>query len=147
MILGGITLGIWGGLKSKSRTAFSALFIGSFGLLGFSQTPADMFLLGVFFVFVFGFMNAIGNSSFFSVLQTVVPFEIQGRVFTLVMATSGAIAPIGLAIGGPVAELVGIHFWFVIAGLSILIGSLMGFIIPGIRDFEKAFQVSQSEET
>ena len=147
MILGGITLGIWGGFKSKSRTAFTAILIGSFGLIGFSQIPADMFWLGVFFIFVFGFMNAIGNSSFFSVLQTVVPFEIQGRVFTLVMATSGAIAPIGLAIGGPVAELVGIRFWFVIAGINIFIGSLLGLIIPGIKNLEKELQAPQSEET
>ena len=147
MILGGIALGVWGGFKSKSKTAFSALMVGSFGLLGFSQTPADMFLLGVFFVFVFGFMNAIGNSSFFTVLQTVVPFEMQGRVFTLVMAASGGIAPIGLAIGGPIAELFGIRFWFVVAGISIFIGSLLGFVIPGIRDLEKELEAPQSEES
>lgn len=147
MILGGITLGVWGGFKSKSKTAFTAILIGSIGLLGFSQTPANMFWLGVFFVFIFGFMNAIGNSSFFSVLQTVVPFDLQGRVFTLVMATSGAIAPIGLAIGGPVAELVGIRFWFVIAGINIFIGALLGLIIPGIKNLEKELQEPQSEET
>ena len=147
MILGGITLGIWGGFKSKSRTAFTAILIGSLGLLGFSQTPANMFWLGVFFIFVFGFMNAIGNSSFFSVLQTVVPFEIQGRVFTLIMASSGAVAPVGLAIGGPVAELVGIRFWFVIAGINILIGSVLGLVIPGIKNLEKELQAPQSEET
>ncbi|MCJ7732499.1 MFS transporter [Candidatus Bathyarchaeota archaeon] len=139
LILGGIALGIWGGFKSKGRTAFSALFVSSLGLLGFSQTPADMFLVGIGFVFVFGFMNAIGNSSFFSVLQTVIPHEMQGRVFTLVMATSIAVSPIGLVIAGPVAELFGIRFWFVIAGATILIGSLMGFMVPGLKDLEKAW--------
>jgi DHA3 family macrolide efflux protein-like MFS transporter len=89
-------------------------------------------------------MNAIANSSFFSILQIVVPFDMQGRVFTLVMATSSGIAPIGLAIAGPVAEIVGIRFWFMIAGLSILIGSLMGFLIPGLRDFEKKLQTEKT---
>ncbi|MFH1180492.1 MAG: MFS transporter [Candidatus Bathyarchaeota archaeon] len=139
LILGGIALGIWGGFKSKGKTAFSALFVSSLGLLGFSQTPADMFLVGIGFVFVFGFMNAIGNSSFFSVLQTVIPHEMQGRVLTLVMATSIAVSPIGLVIAGPVAELFGIRFWFVIAGATILIGSLMGFMVPGLKDLEKAW--------
>ncbi len=137
MILGGVTLGIWGGFKSKSRTAFSALIVSGIGLLGFSQTPADMFWFGILCVFIFGFMNAIGNSSFFSVLQVVVPHEIQGRVFTLVMATSIAVSPIGLAIAGPVAELFGIRFWFSLAAIAILIGSSMGFMIPGLREFEK----------
>jgi hypothetical protein len=34
----------------------------------------------------------------------------------------------------------------VIAGLTILIGSLMGFMIPGMRDLEKEFK-DESEET
>jgi DHA3 family macrolide efflux protein-like MFS transporter len=139
MILGGITLGIWGGFKSKGKTAFSALFVGGFGILGFSQTPSNMLLLAVGFIFIFGFMNAIGNSSFFSVLQMLIPHEIQGRVFTLVMASTIAVSPIGLIIAGPIAEIMGIRFWFVIAGISILFGSLMGFVIPGLKDLEKAF--------
>jgi DHA3 family macrolide efflux protein-like MFS transporter len=147
MILGGIALGIWGGFKSRARTAFTALFIGGLGILGFSQTPADMFMLGICFVFVFGFMNAIGNSSFFSVLQSIVPFEIQGRVFTLIMATSTAVAPIGLFIAGPVADIMGIRFWFVIAGAMILVGSSLGFIIPGIKQLEEAYEAAESEES
>jgi len=139
LILGGIALGVWGGFKSKSRTAFTALFIGSWGLIGFSQTPATMFWFGIVCVFVFGFMNAVGNSSFFSVLQAVIPHEIQGRVFTLVMASSIAVSPIGLAIAGPVAELIGIRAWFVISGFAILLGASLGFVIPGLKDLEKAF--------
>jgi DHA3 family macrolide efflux protein-like MFS transporter len=146
MILGGITLGIWGGFKSKGKTAFSALFIGGLGLLGFSQTPSDMLMLAISFIFIFGFMNAIGNSSFFSVLQTLIPHEIQGRVFTLVIASNMTVTPIGLMIAGPLAEIMGIRFWFVIASISILIGSLMGFLIPGLKDLEKAFDIANRPE-
>jgi DHA3 family macrolide efflux protein-like MFS transporter len=144
MILGGITLGIWGGFKSKGKTAFSALLVGSLGILGFSQTPSNMFMLAIAFIFVFGFMNAIGNSSFFSVLQTLIPHEIQGRVFTIVIASTIAVSPIGLIIAGPISEIMGIRFWFGIAGVTIMIGSLMGFIIPGLKDLEKLF-VNASE--
>ena len=90
-------------------------------------------------------MNAIGNSSFFSVLQAVIPHEIQGRVFTLVMASSIAVSPIGLAIAGPVAELIGIRAWFVIAGVTLLLGALTGLMIPGLRDLEKAFSGESQE--
>jgi DHA3 family macrolide efflux protein-like MFS transporter len=144
MILGGVTLGIWGGFKSKGKTAFSALLVGSLGILGFSQTPSNMFMLAIAFIFVFGFMNAIGNSSFFSVLQTLIPHEIQGRVFTIVIASTIAVSPIGLIIAGPISEIMGIRFWFGIAGVTIMIGSLMGFLIPGLKDLEKSF-VNASE--
>jgi DHA3 family macrolide efflux protein-like MFS transporter len=98
-----------------------------------------MIYLAITFIFVFGFMNSIANSSFFSVLQTLIPNEIQGRVFTLVMASTITVTPIGLIIASPIAEIMGIRFWFVIAGISILIGSLMGFVLPGLKDLEKEF--------
>jgi DHA3 family macrolide efflux protein-like MFS transporter len=138
MILGGLALGLWGGFQSRERTAFSALLVGGLGLLSFSFTPGNMFGLGVGFVFVFGFMNAIANSSFFSILQTVIPHEIQGRILTLVMASSVAVTPIGLVIAGPVAEVFGIGFWFKISGLGILAGSILGFMIPGLSELTKS---------
>jgi DHA3 family macrolide efflux protein-like MFS transporter len=73
MILGGLALGVWGGFKSKSKTAFSALTVAGLGILGFSQTPSSLLWLGICFVFIFGFMNSIGNSSFMTVLQTMIP--------------------------------------------------------------------------
>jgi DHA3 family macrolide efflux protein-like MFS transporter len=146
MILGGLALGLWGGFKSRERTAFSALLVSGLSLLSFSFTPGNMFWLGVGFVFVFGFMNAIGNSSFFSILQAVIPHEVQGRILTLVMASSFAVAPIGLVIAGPVAEVFGIGFWFKIAGLSILVGSFMGFMIPGLSELTESAINPQKED-
>jgi len=91
-------------------------------------------------------MNAIGNSSFFSILQILVPHEIQGRILTLVMASSIAVSPIGLVIAGPVAELFGVRFWFLVASLSLMVGSLLGFFIPGLKNLEKEF-TTKTEET
>lgn len=143
MILGGLALGVWGGFKSKSKTAFSALTVAALGLLGFSQTPGDLLFLGVFFVFIFGFMNSIGNSSFMSVLQTMIPHEMQGRVFTLVMATSIAVAPLGLTIAGPVAEILGVRSWFVVSGFVMMVGALFGLFSPGIKSFEQSLRESE----
>jgi len=145
MILGGLALGVWGGFKSKSKTAFSAITVAGLGLLGFSQTPGSLLWLGICFVFIFGFMNSIGNSSFMTVLQTMIPHEMQGRVFTLVMATSIAVAPLGLTIAGPVAERLGVRSWFLVSGFVIVVGALFGLFSPGIKSFEQA--LSESEES
>jgi len=145
MILGGLALGVWGGFKSKSKTAFSAITVAGLGLLGFSQTPGGLLWLGICFVFIFGFMNSIGNSSFMTVLQTMIPHEMQGRVFTLVMATSIAVAPLGLTIAGPVAERLGVRSWFLVSGCVIVAGALFGLFSPGIKSFEQA--LSESEES
>ncbi len=142
MIAGGLILGMWGGFRSKSRTAFSSLFIASLSLLLFSRTPPDMFWLGVGAIFVFGFMNAIANSSFFSILQTVVPHDMQGRVFTLVMSTSVAVSPLGLAMAGPIVEVTGLRFWFLLSAISFMVGSVVGLTVPQIRRLEEDFEES-----
>ena len=146
MILGGITLGVWGGFKSKINTAFSGLFVAGIGLLVFSRTPADMLWIGVASMFVFGFMNSIANSSFFSVLQALIPHDMQGRVFTLIMSTSVAVSPIGLAIAGPVVELTGLRFWFVISGVVFMLGSLVGFTVPLVRTLEEDWERQLAEK-
>ena len=47
------------------------------------------------------------NGSAFALLQTVVAPEMQGRVFTVVMSMAGAISPLSLAVGGPIADWLG----------------------------------------
>lgn len=145
MIAGGIILGLWGGFESKVNTAFSGLLMASLGLLLFSQTPPGMIWVGVVAIFIFGFMNSIANSSFFSLLQAMIPHEMQGRVFTLIMSTSVAVSPLGLAIAGPVVEMTGLRFWFVISGFAFMAGSGVGFLAPQVRGLENEWEKALAE--
>jgi DHA3 family macrolide efflux protein-like MFS transporter len=61
----------------------------------------------------------------------------QGRVFTLLMSLSAAMAPVGLAIAGPVADLVGARTWFVIGGVALTSMGVLGFFIPAIMNLER----------
>ena len=136
MILGGLLLGIWGGFKSRVKTAFVALVIAGFSILSFSQTPPDVFPLAVVSIFIFGVTNSIANSSFFAALQTLVPPEVQGRVFTLAMAASTIAQPIGLAVAGPVSEILNIRSWFVIGGVAFIVMALLSFSTPAVMKLE-----------
>jgi len=136
MILGGLLLGMWGGFKSRVKTAFVALVIAGVSILGFSQTPPDVFPLAVVSIFIFGVTNSIANSSFFAALQTLVPPEVQGRVFTLAMAASTIAQPIGLAVAGPVSEILSIRGWFVIGGVSFIVMALLSFSTPAVMRLE-----------
>lgn len=136
MILGGLLLGIWGGFKSRVKTAFVALVIAGVSILGFSQTPPDFFPLAVVSIFIFGVTNSIANSSFFAALQTLVPPEVQGRVFTLAMAASTIAQPIGLAVAGPVSEILSIRSWFVIGGVSFIVMAVLSFSTPAVMKLE-----------
>jgi len=137
MILGGILLGVWGGFKSRIKTAMFALGITGACLLVFGFTPGSAFFLAVGLIFVFGTMNSIANASFFALLQSTVPADIQGRVFTLMMSLTMSMTPVGLALAGPVADLMGIRIWYVVAGAVMTLMSIGAFFIPTIMRIEE----------
>ncbi len=142
MILGGITLGVWGGFKRRIVTGLLALTLMGVGVTVLGLTPATAFTLALGAMFFGGFMNPIANGSLFATLQVTVPPEMQGRVFTLAMSGSAAMSPLGLAIAGPVADALGVQIWFLIGGIATVIMGAGSFFIPAIMQIEdKAAEV------
>jgi DHA3 family macrolide efflux protein-like MFS transporter len=82
------------------------------------------------------FMNPIANGSMFAVLQAVVPAEMQGRVFTVLMSGSGAMVPLGLAIAGPLADRLGVQVWFVAAGVAMVMIGAGALFVPAVMRIE-----------
>jgi DHA3 family macrolide efflux protein-like MFS transporter len=56
----------------------------------------------------------------------------QGRVFSVVGSFASAMAPIGMAIAGPVADAIGVHGWFVLAGASCIAMAAVGRMSPAV---------------
>ena len=137
MIVGGILLGVWGGFKNRVVTAFSALIVSGLFVLLFGFIPGSMLLIAVAAFFLFSATNSMANGTFFAAMQGAIPPEMQGRVFTLLMSFSAAIAPVGLAIAGPVADLIGVMTWFVIGGAGLTLMGVLGFFIPSIMNLER----------
>lgn len=137
MILGGLTLGVWGGFKKRVITAFSALMVSGVFVVAIGVMPAHLLLLAVGSMFCFSFLNAIANGTFFASMQSIVPPEIQGRVFTLLMSLSAGMVPLGMAVAGPVADVLGERIWFVVGGISITVLGIAAFFIPSIMNVEE----------
>ena len=146
MILGGILLGVWGGFKNRVVTAFSALIVGGLFIVLFGFVPGSMLLLAVAAFFMFSTTNSMANGTFFAAMQASIPPEMQGRVFTLLMSLSAAMAPVGLAIAGPVADLIGARTWFVIGGATLTLMGVLGFFIPAIMNLERDAPNAAPEE-
>ncbi len=137
IILGGFTLGIKGGFKRRVVTALFALGLTGFGLILFGLTPSNLFIMAIASLFLSVFTYTITNGIIFAILQSIVPPEIQGRVFTLLVSLSTGVAPLGLIISGPIADTFGVSFWYVLAGILILASSAASLFIPAIRYIEK----------
>ena len=137
MILGGLALGVWGGFRKRVVTAFSALVVSGVFVVAIGVMPAHLLLLAVGSMFCFSFLNAIANGTFFASIQSIVPPEIQGRVFTLLMSLSAGMVPLGMAVAGPVADVFGERIWFVVGGISVTVLGIAAFFVPSIMNVEE----------
>ena len=146
IILGGLGLGAWGGFKRKLNTSMTGLIGMAIGVLVIALAPSNLFPVAIAGMAIMGIMNPIANGPLFALLQSHISPEMQGRVFTLVGSLSGAASPIGLALAAPVSDLLGIRFWFYIAGIVCLAMGVSGFFIRPMRTLEDDMASSASEE-
>jgi DHA3 family macrolide efflux protein-like MFS transporter len=126
MLIGGLVLGAWGGFQKRIYTMLMGIFGLGIGLLLVAFAPANMLPLAIVGFLIGSAMNAFANGAGFAVLQTLVTPEMQGRVFTVVMSMAGAVSPLSLAVGGPIADRFGIRVLYFIAAGSILLLALIG---------------------
>jgi DHA3 family macrolide efflux protein-like MFS transporter len=145
MIAGGLLLGAWGGFRKRIVTAMTSIIISGVFIAAFSFMPPELFLAALGCVFVFAVFNAMANGTFFSSLQAVIPPEMQGRVFTILMSLSGGMTPIGLAFAGPVSDSLGLFIWFRIGGIVLVLMGSAAFLIPAVMNIEEDDELPQTE--
>jgi DHA3 family macrolide efflux protein-like MFS transporter len=144
VVLGGLTLSVWGGFRRRIVTGMLSVALMGIGTTVIGLTPATAFMVAVGAMFFDGFMNPIANGSLMATLQAIVPPQMQGRVFTLVASGAAAMSPLGLAIAGPVADALGVQIWFLIGGIATVIMGAGSFFVPTIMRIED--QAAQMEE-
>jgi DHA3 family macrolide efflux protein-like MFS transporter len=137
VIGGGIVLGLWGGLRRRVVTAQLGLIGLGLATAGIGAAPAGLFVLAAAASFLTGLMTPITNGSYGAMLQSIIPPELQGRVFALIMSAAMAIAPIGLLVAGPAADLFGVRSWFWLAGAVCAAMGAAGFFIPAVMQIEQ----------
>ena len=136
MLIGGLVLGAWGGFRKRTYTMLMGTFGLGIGILMVAFAPANMLPLAIVGFLIGSAMNAFTNGSGFALLQTLVAPEMQGRVFTVVMSMAGAISPLSLAIGGPIADWFGVRTLYFIAGGALILLSVIGWMTPAILNLE-----------
>ena len=132
MVAGGITLSIWGGFRRRSLTGLLALALSGVGFVAIGLAPAGAFPLAVGAMFFAWFMQPIANGALIAVLQIIVPADMQGRVFTLLQSAAGAMIPLGLVIAGPLAEVLSVQIWFLVAGIAMAVMGVGALFVPAI---------------
>ncbi|MBU0492189.1 MAG: MFS transporter [Chloroflexi bacterium] len=135
-VLGGVTLGVWGGGKRRIMTAMLALALDGIAITVFGLTPTSAFPLAVVAISMVGFLETMLMGINGAIFQAVVPPEMQGRVFSLLISAAQVATPLGLAIAGPVADVLGAQSWWLIAGTVITAMGVGAFFVPAIMQIE-----------
>jgi DHA3 family macrolide efflux protein-like MFS transporter len=136
MLGGGILLTVWGGTKKRITTTMASTFLAGLGVTAVAFVPSNGLLLAMGLLLFVGLMMPILNGSIMALMQACVPPAMQGRVFALIGALAMSASPVGLAIGGPVADLIGILPWFIISGVPMAFIGAAAFLIPSIMNIE-----------
>jgi hypothetical protein len=109
----------------------STLLTGAFAL---ASSAAQMYAIA----FVAFGANAIGMIVWNTLMHTLVPSRLLGRVSSLDWFVSIGLIPVSFAITGPIAELVGAKATLIGAGVLGAIGMLVLFLaVPAVRDPER----------
>lgn len=136
LVAGGLIVSVWGGFKRKILTILLGLVVGGIAFTVLGLVPPSAFGLALASLFMAGLLNPFVNGPLMAIMQSAVPLELQGRVFTVIGSVSGLAAPIGMAISGPLADRFGVQLWFVIGGILSIIMGVVCVMVPAVRHLE-----------
>jgi MFS family permease len=87
--------------------------------------------LALLILFVYGLNTSTGMVASNTILQTVIPDRVRGRVFTLLDVTFAAMRLLSLTLGGLMADRVGISAVYVAGGMLLTLAGILGLALLG----------------
>jgi DHA3 family macrolide efflux protein-like MFS transporter len=136
LIVGGVALGAWGGFRRRIVTTLAAMAALGVAVTAVGLTPASSFLWTLVSMACVGLIVPLVNGPVYAILQATIAPDYQGRVFSLVASLAGAVAPLGLIVAAPVAEIVGVGVWYLAGGIACVAMGLAGFFAPSLMGIE-----------
>lgn len=117
MTLGGILVGLWGGFQSRTKTLAVGLLILSVMTTGMGVSP--YFILYLVMMFLYSISLTIVQTSTTTIIQEKANESMQGRVFGLMGAMYSGFLPVGMAIFGPVSDILPLQWIMVGTGIAL----------------------------
>ena len=118
MMAGGVAMSTWGGFRSREKTlAAGLLAFGSFAIgMGFSKN----FILYLGLMAFYGVALTMVQTAITTMLQERTDTSMQGRVFGLLGTMYAGFLPIGMAVFGPLADIVPLQWIMIGSGIALI---------------------------
>lgn len=118
MLLGGLLISTWGGLKNRIHTIVLAL--GIMGVTTVLMGSGVSFWVYLAMLVLSGFSMPLANTPAITLLQEKVDSAYIGRVFSVVSMISSCVMPLSMVIFGPLADRIAIEWILVGTGIAFL---------------------------
>lgn len=137
MMIGGLLMSTWGGFKSRKATLLLGLVI--FGAMTILMGLSTNFLFYLVLMALYGVAMTIVQTSVTTLLQEHAETSMQGRVFGLLGSMYSGCMPMGMAIFGPLADVISLQRIMMAAGIVLI-------VIAAVLYFDRQFwSVSHTE--
>jgi len=121
ILAGGLLMSIWSGFKNRMAVITLSIYVVFLGYVFVALTPTGLFWFMALGALVTSFCLPIANVLTQTIIQTIVPLEMQGRVSSVITSLASAATPVAMIIAGPIAGLTGtVNLFLTCAGLGIL---------------------------
>jgi len=119
MAAGGLLIGTWGGFKSRMKTLLTGL--AAFGTLGILMGAILNFPLYLTLMVIYGIALTMVQTAVTTLIQEKTEEQMQGRVFGFLNAMYSGFLPVGMAVFGPLADIVPLRLLMIGSGLALLV--------------------------
>ncbi len=137
MFVGSGILIAWGGGKRLALLIAVATVVVGVTTAACGLLPPDAFAAFVGLVAVMAVACSWFNGPTMTLTQRHVPDEKMGRAMGLLSAVMGLASPVGVAIGGALAETMGIAPFFLVDGMACLVLGLIAYLPRSIRALDQ----------
>jgi DHA3 family macrolide efflux protein-like MFS transporter len=119
MMGGGLLMSIWGGFKSRVKTL--VLGLSGFGALAVGMGLSRNFILYLALMAIYGVALTTVQTATTTLIQEKAEPSMQGRVFGLLGSMYSGFLPVGMAVFGPLADVIPLQWIMVGSGAALIL--------------------------
>lgn len=119
MAVGGLLMSVWGGFQKRSKTLFIGFAV--FGGMAIGMGITQNFLLYLIFMICYGIALTTIQTTITTLLQENTNVSMQGRVFGFMGAMYAVCYPFGMAVFGPLADIIPLQWVMIGSGMILLL--------------------------
>jgi DHA3 family macrolide efflux protein-like MFS transporter len=137
ILAGGILMSVTKGFKKKMVASAFSIYVVFLGYAFVALTPLGLFWFMAISALFMALCLPVANVSLQTIVQTVVPMKMQGRVNSVLMALGSAATPLGMILSGTLVGFTGTANLFLGCALSGMLVLTVSWFFTDIKHVEK----------